>query len=86
MSELYRPENLEDEDVLLIILVSLLGYEEENNKKFSVDKDVLAGVFANAMEKRGVPILNMKHTDDNRLQLSVVMESGEEFKKRFVVE
>lgn len=68
-------ETMSDENVLLLILVALCGYEEENHKQFSVDKNVLAPIFANAQDTGKMPVVAISHSDDDRLQLRVTMEN-----------
>lgn len=66
---------MEDEDVLLLILISLVGYEIEENKPLSVDKNVLAPIFEDAQNTGKRPVIALTHTDDDRLQLRVTMEN-----------
>lgn len=61
-------------DLVLVVLIALNGYMEENHKHFSVDKDVLARIYENAADKGLRPVLGLTHTDDNRLQIDVTME------------
>lgn len=66
-----------EDDLILVVLIALNGYMEENHKHFSVDKDVLANIYENAAEKGLRPVLGLTHTEDNRLQIDVTMEDIE---------
>ncbi len=64
-------------DLVLVVLIALNGYMEENHKHFTVDKDILARIYETAADKGLRPVLGLTHTDDNRLQIDVTMEATE---------
>ncbi len=61
------------EDLFLIVLVALLGYERENKKLFSVDKNILKAIYQNGIDKNEMPRLILTHADD-RLEIQIEME------------
>lgn len=70
--------DVSEEDLLLIILVALAGYEIENDEPFTVDKNILADIYKVGIEKGYMPVLSLEHTDDNRLKLQVEMSEVSE--------
>lgn len=66
------------DDLITIILVAINAYLKENNEPFSVDKNVLAAVYDEAIAGQKYPVMALRHTDDNRLQIVVDMENTEE--------
>ena len=62
------------EDLITIVLIAIHGYAVENSESLSVDKNVLAAVYDNAIANQKHPVLRLTHTDDNRLQVDVDME------------
>lgn len=71
--------DLSEDNLIKIILVALHAYEVENNEVFSVDKEVLSAVYANAIENGKIPVMYLHHNDDEKtLEIRVDMEVVED--------
>jgi low affinity Fe/Cu permease len=71
-------EQISDENLLLVILVGIAGYQEENGKPFSVSKAAMQAVYDDALKDKDevkMPVIALHHTDDERLELTVTMEA-----------
>jgi hypothetical protein len=71
------PTNPAPEDLFLVVLVALLGYERENHKPFSVDKNIMRTIYENGIKRNEMPELQLTHAED-RLEITVKMEKVED--------